>query len=578
MLQRGGMLDNAKRHAAESLESSSELEPIPPLGPGQWVDGERSSDVVDLLNLKSAITLDVEGVRKALAFSFAGGDSSEVLERASSRAPIAASDWEPTSFVEGLFIPELIRKCMRIRFEGFESRSNEVLLARLLTNPPSDRGVVDFRRGILRELSERQELRSRFQLIYRAVYQLWQCFVEEGEIFDLDGTTRRLETLGAIRKAVEHMGAGFGDSASGLRRIHDFAAQARAGEGYKRLTELLDYENHLASVDLKLRIGADGRVRRFEIVQVSENKANRFYQTPLGRVLTRIGLMFRGYFFGEGELVNRWIDSVFDGVLGLLPPLIQLKGAMEFYLAALAFKELAESKGLSVCLANLEDLDADGGREITGLFNPLLLDQERPAVPCDLSATDWATITVVTGPNSGGKTRLLQALGIAQMLSQCGMFTPAESASFGWAKGLFVSLIEQVQADQSEGRLGTEMLRIRTLFEKARPGYLILLDELCSGTNPSEGEELFRLVVSLLRELRPSAFITTHFLQFAARLEVEDRDIEAMTFLQVELDQHDQPTFRFIDGVAQTSLALQTAARLGVTRDELLALVRRNRS
>ena len=40
---------------------------------------------------------------------------------------------------------------------------------------------------------------------------------------------------------------------------------------------------------------------------------------------------------------------------------------------------------------------------------------------------------------------------------------------------------------------------------------MVLLDELCSGTNPSEGEEIFELVITLLAELEPQAFITTHF-------------------------------------------------------------------
>jgi DNA mismatch repair protein MutS2 len=47
--------------------------------------------------------------------------------------------------------------------------------------------------------------------------------------------------------------------------------------------------------------------------------------------------------------------------------------------------------------------------------------------------------------------------------------------------------------------------------------------------------------------------------------------------LQVELDRNQWPTYRFKPGVAETSLAHRTAARLGVTREELLALVERSR-
>ena len=71
------------------------------------------------------------------------------------------------------------------------------------------------------------------------------------------------------------------------------------------------------------------------------------------------------------------------------------------------------------------------------------------------------------------------------------------------------------------------------------------------------------------------AFLTTHFLAFAAALERERR-IEGLHFLQVELGADREPTYRFAPGVAKTSLAGQTAARLGVTGEALLALVEKN--
>jgi len=140
--------------------------------------------------------------------------------------------------------------------------------------------------------------------------------------------------------------------------------------------------------------------------------------------------------------------------------------------------------------------------------------------------------------------------------------------------GLFVSLSHEASSDQREGRLGTELLRIRRMFEQLRFGSLVILDELCSGTNPSEGEEIFELVVSLLAELEPQAFITTHFLQFASRL-AKERPVSRLEFLQVELDAHENPTYGFVPGVATTSLAERTAERLGVTREALKELVDR---
>jgi DNA mismatch repair protein MutS2 len=179
---------------------------------------------------------------------------------------------------------------------------------------------------------------------------------------------------------------------------------------------------------------------------------------------------------------------------------------------------------------------------------------------------------IITGPNSGGKTRLLQALGLTQLLGQAGLFVPAKRARLVHRDGLFVSLNQEPLADQPEGHLGMELIRIRKLFEELGFNSLVIMDELCSGTNPSEGEEIFQLVVSLLAELDPQAFITTHFLQFAARLS-EERPVSGLQFLQVELDERQESTYAFVPGVAPTSFAGKTAERLGVTRDALLALV-----
>ncbi|HEY8077252.1 MAG TPA: DNA mismatch repair protein, partial [Labilithrix sp.] len=148
-------------------------------------------------------------------------------------------------------------------------------------------------------------------------------------------------------------------------------------------------------------------------------------------------------------------------------------------------------------------------------------------------------------------------------------------ATIALVPALVVSLIQETKADQAEGRLGMELLRIRALFEHLPAGAMVILDELCSGTNPSEGEEIFELVVKMLTRLEPQAFITTHFLAFAARL-AETRTIADLRFFQVELGKEDKPTYQFVPGVARTSLASQAAARLGVTGEQLLALVERS--
>jgi DNA mismatch repair protein MutS2 len=82
------------------------------------------------------------------------------------------------------------------------------------------------------------------------------------------------------------------------------------------------------------------------------------------------------------------------------------------------------------------------------------------------------------------------------------------------------------------------------------------------------------MLLELLHELDHEVHITTHFLNFAQTLEAESAAL-GLCFLQVELDRAQHPTYRFIPGVATTSLAQQTAERLGVTRDQLRGMIRR---
>ena len=268
----------------------------------------------------------------------------------------------------------------------------------------------------------------------------------------------------------------------------------------------------------------------------------------------------------------RLLDAVYEGVRQEMVPLVQLFGDLEIYLGALGFSDRAREAGLAVCMPEL--VPADAPRQLDGLFNPLLLASGTDPVPCSITTDRHDTTLLITGPNSGGKTRLLQSVGLAQLMAQSGLFVPAERAEMSLSSGLLVSLIQQTSVDQAEGRLGTELVRIRSLFERLPVGAIVILDELCSGTNPSEGEEIFELVLRMLSRLKPQAYITTHFLRFAARLERE-RPIDDLRFLQVVLGSNNQPTYQFAEGVAQTSLAAQAAARLGVTGDQLLALIER---
>ncbi len=529
--------------------------------------------VPDLLQPQAACRIDFERTRVALDLAFAGGVSGGLFDEALERAALAPGSWEPPCFAGDLFLTRFVPGCFKIRIGSAELALGASQLCRLLANPPSDPAIVHFRRAILAELSDSDALRGALEQLYLHLRRLKGLLENADGVRNFDPARRQLDILAALKEIVDRMATGFSSSRTGLARLGAFGARIQGGEPYRSLSDLLRYDERMATLSLSIGVGADGHIRGFSVTSIEEDADNPFTSPAWRRWLAKLELFFRGYRFSDGEVMARLVDAVFSGVEREIVALIQLHGDLEFYLGALGFRETARAAGLPMCLPELVEPGAP--RELRGLFNPLLLMSGIKPVPCDLVTDKLATTVLVTGPNSGGKTRLLQSLGLTQLLAQSGLFVPAREGSVALASALVVSLIQETTADQAEGRLGMELLRIRDLFERLPPGAMVLLDELCSGTNPSEGEEIFELVVGMLNRLAPQAFITTHFLAFAARLEREQK-IGDLAFIQVELDEDRRPTYQFRPGVASTSLAGQAAERLGVTGEQLEALIERN--
>ncbi len=529
--------------------------------------------IPDLLHPTPLERVDVETTRVALSMAFASGVSGGLFAEALDRATFAPSTWQPELFEGDLFVHNFVALSFKVKVGGGHAVLATSHLVKLLTRPPADPAITEFRRDIARELATAPELADALSRLYGLLCRLRTLLEGATGIGKWDTNRRQLDILTLAKELVDLMAQGFAGARSGLSRLAAFGARVQAGEPYRSLADLLRYDEKLATLNLKVSVGADGKIRGFQLVSVQEHGDNPFVASATRRWLAKLELFVRGYGFGDGEVMARLIDAVYDGLEADLVRFVQLAGDLEFYLGALGFREAAQAAGLAATLPELVPHGAP--RAIEGLWNPLLLAHGTTPVPCDVHADRHDTTTLLTGPNSGGKTRLLQSLGLTQMLAQAGLFVPAKAARLCVVPALVVSLIQDTTADQAEGRLGMELIRIRALFERLPPGAMVLLDELCSGTNPSEGEEIFELVIRMLTRLRPQAFITTHFLAFAARLE-QERKISELRFLQVALGEGHAPTYQFTPGVAKTSLAGHAAARLGVTGEQLMALIERN--
>lgn len=521
--------------------------------------------VPDLLFLQRPVDSDDELLDELLALAFLGRNESAEIDAARGAGSVAESTWKPELFARDVFLRDFLTSVSTIEVLGNRYRAQTEFLFRVLSQPPGDLETVRFRQQIVTELEDSDLVRGRTEKLYVDLAELLRLIRSAHTLRLVDNTPHRLAVLVHARQLIDAMTADFEPATSGLRRLHEVGTAIQGSSEYRILSDLLAYEDNLAQLTLSLRIGADGRIKKLQIQELTEDRSNRFYKRPLARWRDMINLHWRGYSIRSSELVNRVIVDTYMQIVPAISRLLALLGHLEVFLTAREFGDQARQAGLDVCLPEVR---VGGALRLEGLFNPLLFEQEGPTIPCETIEAGASTITVVTGPNSGGKTRLLQGIGLAQLLGQSGIYVPARAAHLPLVSGLFASLMHLDRADQLEGRLGTELVRIRTLFQHITPRSLVMLDELCSGTNPSEAAEIVLMVLRLLGDLAPYSFITTHFLDLARDYQ-QQPPLERLHFLQVDVGEENRSTYQFVPGVASTSMASETARRLGVDFDKL---------
>ena len=179
-----------------------------------------------------------------------------------------------------------------------------------------------------------------------------------------------------------------------------------------------------------------------------------------------------------------------------------------------------------------------------------------------------AQILVVSGPNAGGKTVLMKAIGMAAQMARAGLLVAAAPNS---RVAFFDAVLTDIGDKQSvlgdlstfSGHLGN-LVRI---LDGSRTGTtLVLLDELMAGTNPDQGAALARATAEALAERPALAVITTHYDSLKALGEGDARFANAG--MEYDLD-HLQPTFRLIVGAPGRSYAFDIAARMGMPQEIL---------
>ena len=244
-----------------------------------------------------------------------------------------------------------------------------------------------------------------------------------------------------------------------------------------------------------------------------------------------------------------------DSVVAYAPALRRNMEAMEILDVLFAKAKLSASmKGIPAEIGGERRLCIKNGR------HPLL--GAETCVPLNFTMDETTHGVIITGPNTGGKTVAVKTVGLLSLMAQCGLHIPCESGSYMALQDHYWCDVGDNQGiSQNLSTFSGHMTNIINILAHASRDSLVLLDELGSGTDPTEG---MGIAVAVLEELRNRGcmfLVTTHY----AQVKTYAAHASGVQSARMAFDRENlRPLYTLEMGMSGESCALHIAQRLGL--------------
>lgn len=200
--------------------------------------------------------------------------------------------------------------------------------------------------------------------------------------------------------------------------------------------------------------------------------------------------------------------------------------------------------------------------------HPILIKKlgRQNTVPLNFELTN-DKVVVITGPNAGGKTVVLKTIGILNLMVQSGLHVPVNpDSNFHIFKNILLDIGDQQSIEDDLSTFSSHLKNLNNIIEQADENSLVLLDEIGTGTDPTEGSALAAAILKKLLSKRATVFASTHH----GSLKIFAYNLDGMQNAAMQFDHTNlSPTYVFKLGIPGSSYAFEIARRTGLSEEIL---------
>ena len=200
----------------------------------------------------------------------------------------------------------------------------------------------------------------------------------------------------------------------------------------------------------------------------------------------------------------------------------------------------------------------DNTIKIKNSINPLIKDHTEP-IPLNFEMNRNTDISIISGPNTGGKTVVLKSIGLYAIMAQCGIFIPADYFQIPFFDNVLSDIGDNQSIESGLSTFSSHMMNIKNIIDFTTSKSLILLDEIGTGTDPNSSMAIAQSILEEFSTKKMKLITTTHLINlkdWAAR--TKNVENAMMKFNKKNYS----PTYEFLSGSPGSSYAIEILEKM----------------